>query len=808
MPEKNVNPSPKETVRKKKIPLVVRFKEFIGNLWIDDFDQATRLVIRTKQFIRMVIASITKFLSDEAMMRGATISYSLVVSFVPTIVVVLLVGARVINTEEYFAMAKEFVRKNGIPLNLDPYINVINELLKNAAAIGGIGFLIMLFSATSVLRNVEDALNSVFKVKKKRPIIQKFAGFLMVMIFGPVLLTIGITYAQWLLGMFASPDLKSLRFVENQTVILGDKHVYLTREDKVKWRYDNIVKKVDFRYGNEVIVFNVNEGRVLTNKEKARIASRLGYANKSSLNKAAYSDVARIGNRIWVTTNEGTLLRSKDGGQIFHAQRFQREDNGLLYGTRLNRILMLNDRRGIMIGNAGSIFLTADGGDTWEYSPVPGVTAELQRIIRLGSGAIAIVGDNFTALISEDNGATFKVWQAVKSLALSDDSETPAFENITGISQFGQIIALCGDGGLLLVSRDGGASFKRQTMDKGIDFTDIKVINQNLIIAIADNGIIRHTQVTSDGSLQWVEGRSDTDVNLSGIEYLPKENRVIIVGNAYHILANKGELSSDGAGILEFEVIQKSPFWRKLISALGNVILPFVVIWILFFLVYKIIPYTNVTTKAAAIGAATTSLIWVIFLLLFKLYVSSFSKGTFAIYGTLAAVPIALLLVYTSSLIMLYGGEVAYLVQYPAMISQRRMSGKDDTDKRQVWYGLQMLYRLALAFYKGKGEVPEDKLLAVCNNDQAEFNYMINRFVERNFVIRTESKGYALAEDPSLMKMTDIMSDLEATDYSIPSYNDKDPFMKIVKKYMDEVEKSKKDVFAKVSFGDLIKPAL
>lgn len=796
----------KKSAVQKVLLILQQVKGFLGNLWVDDLDDLNIRLRRIKTFLRMVIASVQKFLTDEALMRGATISYSLVVSFVPTLVVALLVTARFINTDEYFALAKEFVRKNGIPLNLDPYIKIINELLRNAAAIGGVGFLIMLFSATSVLRNVEAALNRVFRVKKQRPLIQKISGFLMVMIFGPVLLTVGITYAQWLLGMFSSPNLRQIRSAGPNTFILGEKHVFLRKKED-KWQYENVLKKVDFDYENEVVVFNANEKKILTAQEKSRLSSRLGYADRSLLNKATYTDVAVIGDYFYLTTQDGSFLHSRDGGKIFHVKRFQREENGLLYQVRLNQILPLSAEELILIGNSGTILRTKNAGKSWEYIGIPSINAELRAIARLENGKIVIVGDNFTALQSEDGGQSFQRWAAVANLALADQ-EGYIFENLTDIAHKGRIVVISGDAGLLLVSENGGEFFRRELMDTSIDFNAVTIVDPNLIIAVGDSGIIRYTQKTPTGAWQWVAAFSDTDVNLKGVEYLSDQNIVVIVGDAYHILANKESLENFSEKPLIFKVIEKSPLWRKLISALGNVVLPFIVIWILFFLVYKIIPYTQVETKAAATGAAVTSFIWVIFLLLFKLYVSSFSKGTFAIYGTLAAIPITLLMVYTSALIMLYGGEVAFFVQYPEMVKLTKKQAKDEKEKRQLWYGLNILYQLAIAFYKGKGEIAENKLLSLCNNDQEEFHYLMDLFMEKNYVVRTENKGYVLAEDPSLMTLQEIITLLDANDYSIYGYTDKNPYMKSLRRFFDEISKSRREILGKVSLGELIQASL
>jgi len=799
---KDTNPeNSKNKSIKKPNKIIETAKKTIADIQSDEEVLTNAFMKYFRKFIRNMVASGKKFMKDNSILRATSISYALIVSFVPALVVLLLVGAKVINTDEYFSMAKEFTRKNGIPLDLDPYINIIKELLQNATAIGGVGFLVMLFSATGVLRNVEESMNTIWRVHRPRPMLQKISGFLMAMIFGPVLLTIGISYAQLLLNQFASPDLYKIKTFATETIALGDKGVYASLDKSGRWMDTNLVKKINFDYQNQNVVINSATNEIIQPEKNSPIFGKMEFASPATLKTAAYHDMDIMGNRWFVITSEGTLIKSYDSGETWMVTHFQREELNFLFPMKFQRIRMFNNQNGIILGSGGLILYTDNGGDSWMPSYIKGVNADFLSLSKVGpeAGVYGIIGTGNSAFLTRDYGRTWAVWDSVKAA----NPETKA--DLMGISLEGNTGWIVGRSGTLLYTVDGGITWERKNMSKDLDFRDVKTISEDFAVMVGDNGDIRYSNRTVDGKIQWLNLSSPSSEDLYDIEYHSPSGKFFIVGSSYNIISNYKPIR-DQKSSLEFSVIKSSPIWRSLISAVGNVILPFAVIWVLFFVTYKVIPNTFVSNKAASIGAAATSFSWVIFLLFFKLYASSFSKGTFAVYGTLAAIPLLLLLVNTSAMIMLFGAEIAFFVQFPMMI---RLSGKkmaNEEEKRQIWYGIKILYTLAKAFQSGKGPVKEADLLKITNSDQAEFLLIINKFKARGYVTQSEEKNtWLLAKDPDLMEMEDIISDMDPSDYDILGYDGKDAFMKEIRKYFDEVKSSKNQIFGKITFGSILK---
>jgi len=91
-------------------------------------------------------------------------------------------------------------------------------------------------------------------------------------------------------------------------------------------------------------------------------------------------------------------------------------------------------------------------------------------------------------------------------------------------------------------------------------------------------------------------------------------------------------------------------------------IIPFLLSFWMFFLVYKIIPNKKITSWTALQAALFTSLLWEGAKHLFGWYVLSLGGFTM-VYGSLSTLAIFVLWVFYSSTILLMGGEVAYFLE-------------------------------------------------------------------------------------------------------------------------------------------------
>ncbi len=105
----------------------------------------------------------------------------------------------------------------------------------------------------------------------------------------------------------------------------------------------------------------------------------------------------------------------------------------------------------------------------------------------------------------------------------------------------------------------------------------------------------------------------------------------------------------------------------KVVSIVNNFFLqyliPFTLTFLVFFILYKFIPEIRVHTKAAALGAVVSTLLWEIFKRLFAFYVAHFSAiGVVLsklVRGTLTSIIFFLLWLSFSLVILFWGAEFA-----------------------------------------------------------------------------------------------------------------------------------------------------
>jgi membrane protein len=113
------------------------------------------------------------------------------------------------------------------------------------------------------------------------------------------------------------------------------------------------------------------------------------------------------------------------------------------------------------------------------------------------------------------------------------------------------------------------------------------------------------------------------------------------------------------------------------LGGLTALLTPLATTWLLLLLMYRFLPNTKVSSRAAAIGAFVGALGWIISIEFFKVYVNQ--QGTANIYGALALVPLFLLWLWMTWLIVLFGVEVTYTIQ--AMDGRRFKSMRSAEDR-------------------------------------------------------------------------------------------------------------------------------
>lgn len=102
-------------------------------------------------------------------------------------------------------------------------------------------------------------------------------------------------------------------------------------------------------------------------------------------------------------------------------------------------------------------------------------------------------------------------------------------------------------------------------------------------------------------------------------------------------------------------------------------LMPFFLIWLMFSLVYTIVPNTKVRFIHAAIGALIAGLFFTLGKEIFIWYITHFPSYQ-AIYGVLATIPIMIVWIHLSWEVVLLGGQIASVLKDIEMIKMGKLA--------------------------------------------------------------------------------------------------------------------------------------
>ncbi len=189
---------------------------------------------------------------------------------------------------------------------------------------------------------------------------------------------------------------------------------------------------------------------------------------------------------------------------------------------------------------------------------------------------------------------------------------------------------------------------------------------------------------------------------------------------------------------------------------------PMVTTWIVFYLMYLLIPNANVRLRSAAIGAVISALAWVGLLELFSIYVGGYAGAS--LYGALALVPLALMLIWLNWLIVLFGLEVVYVIQTVSP-NQEIGSGKRSMEVRELCDPRWLLTILAAVRERFEHGEPAhiDEIAQEMRVPEATIRELTDLLKDKGFLHRVPAEGeggesdiVVLARSPETITINDL----------------------------------------------------
>jgi len=750
----------------KKQPSIVEKAIEIGKKIYEGYSFESSVYNRIITTIKVFIVATRKFMLDDCLTKASAIAYTAIVSLIPTLTVFLtfisVFSGAENKKEDLFRDISLFMIEHSIKLNIDFIFEAISGLIDNAKTIGGIGALLVLFTATATLRALEKSLNDIWRVKQGRSLFQKIIYYWAALTLGPVMLIAGTTVATKLSDVFSSANYNSVFLSGEKIWVVGNKGSILNTDmNKTKFTPSD---ETNFDYENQKI-FSYN----FTDNTFTEDDFRLDYLN---LIKEEFKDIQFINNEGWAIGTKGLILYTKDKGKIWTISKWG--------DFTLNDIHMLNNQKGFISCDNGVILTTENGGRSWKVLDSKDVTLTFNSISFKDS----------TGIITCNKGHILYTTDSGQNWTLRTISEAKRKNKLVDLNSAYFVdknnVWMAGNDGVILHSTDSGATWVPGKF-KEYNYYAIVFQNNNDGFIAGENGIIIHTD---NGGSSW---KSDT---------LPayKINKLFYTSGSIWAIGNGGiiQKSTDNGKTWE------GRSGKSLLAVLINFFAPFLFIWLLFLLAYSTIPNTKVPFKYSAIGAAFTGAIWVIFILLFIVYVKAFASGTFAIYGALASIPLFLLMIYASALIILYGAEVSFTMMHPETYSSLK-NFFEDSKKVNMYFGLAVLQSIYFKFESGNGNSKYTELLKKVSHNSIDLDHFLKLFTEQKLITNDKEGEYMPTNSSSNIKLTELFDLINEAKITIPlSHVKKNSGPGTVKDIFDKLNAQRNKVLAEMTLKDII----
>jgi membrane protein len=195
---------------------------------------------------------------------------------------------------------------------------------------------------------------------------------------------------------------------------------------------------------------------------------------------------------------------------------------------------------------------------------------------------------------------------------------------------------------------------------------------------------------------------------------------------------------------------------------------PFVLLVAAFTLLYRLLPHTRVTLRAALVGGVTAALMWHVAGYGFALFVAGSTSYT-AIYSGAAVFLISLIWLQLAWLIVLTGAQVAYVHQHP--IASVIVRGRPSVLLRER-IGLGALVEVTRRYLRGEGPSQPAELARTLDAPLGTLEDLLEDFVASGLLVHTtEPDGVLLARVPDQVTIIDALDAIREP----PASYDADP---------------------------------
>ena len=148
------------------------------------------------------VAVACRFLDDRGMQVAGSLTFITLLAIVPLLTVALAVSTAFPVFDEAITTLQVFLLKNFLPNtgSMDVLSQQILAFTESAGRLTAIGLAFLVVTAVALMLTIDDALNRIFRVRRKRPYAQRILMYWSVLTLAPVLIGSSLSMTSFVLG--------------------------------------------------------------------------------------------------------------------------------------------------------------------------------------------------------------------------------------------------------------------------------------------------------------------------------------------------------------------------------------------------------------------------------------------------------------------------------------------------------------------------------------------------------------------------------------------------------------------------------
>jgi membrane protein len=200
-------------------------------------------------------------------------------------------------------------------------------------------------------------------------------------------------------------------------------------------------------------------------------------------------------------------------------------------------------------------------------------------------------------------------------------------------------------------------------------------------------------------------------------------------------------------------------------------IVPVVVMFIAFTMLFWLVPSVHVKLKAAMIGAAVTTALFTLVRYGFGIYARHLVAGKFnLIYGTVGLALIFLIAIEVMWVVLLLGVEISYVYQNLYGLLRATEQRIEDEPRFDLYFALRAMVEIARRFEKREDAPSSYRLAELFAATDAQMLRVLRRLEDSRLVnvVGGEYTGFVPGCDPDRISVEEVVHHIEGNQRALP----------------------------------------